>query len=324
MKGLVEKLYKKIVFSRHDRDDAVFYFTAGDFHELKADPYIFKNKLGNTLSGAFYYYDGYVADRLVIFDHGMGIGHYAYMKEIEMLCRGGFRVFSYDHTGCTLSEGDGIRGLSGSLADLDECIWALKKDGLLDGIKYSVVGHSWGGFAAMNIGKFHPDIHSIVAISGFISLKDMQKEAIRGFAGLFRCVAFKCEKNANADYADANAISCLSETRIPSLIIHSLDDNTVSAKRHFLKLKAAIEALPENDRPPVSFVSMNGKKHNPNYTEDAVEYRDRFLRAFAKSKKQGKLQTKEENDAFRNSFDWERMTAQDESVWKIIYGHLKK
>lgn len=320
----VEKVYKYAVFSRHDEDDAVFYFTAKDFEGLNEKPYSFVNKLGDKLCGAFYYYDGYRADRLVIFDHGMGMGHYSYMKEIEMLCRGGFRVFAYDHTGCTLSEGEGIRGLAGSLADLDECICALKSDGVLDGIEYSVVGHSWGGFSAMNIIDIHKDIHSMVAMSGFITVKDIHRQNLNGLAAQFRGITYRYEKLKNGDYADASAISSLSATKIPSLIIHSLDDTTVMAKHSFLKLKAALDALPGGGNPAVTLLSMSGKCHNPNYTEDAVKYKDEFIRKFVKFKKRGKLRTKEQKLAFKNSFDWERMTAQDESLWQIILDHLNK
>lgn len=320
----VEKIYRYAVFSRHDADESVYYFTPKDFEGLNEVPYSFKNKLGDTLRGAFYYYEGYRPDRLVIFDHGMGTGHYSYMNEIEMLCRGGFRVFAYDHTGCSLSEGEGIRGLAGSLLDLDECITALKQDGVLDGIEYSVVGHSWGGFSAMNIIDIHKDIHSMVAISGFISVKDIHRQNLSGLAAQFRGITYRYEKLKNGDLADANAICALSRTKIPSLIIHSLDDPTVKAKHSFLKLKSALEALPEGENPYVRLVSMKGKFHNPNYTEDAVRYKDDFARKLSKYKKAGKLETKEQKIAFRNSFDWDRMTKQDESFWEMIYDHLNK
>lgn len=323
-KGLVEKVYRRAVFSRHDADDAVYYFTAKDFEGLRCEPYSFENQLGERLSGAFYYYDGFRADRLIIFDHGMGMGHYSYMNEIETICRHGFRVFSYDHTGCTNSEGAGIRGLSGSLADLDACICALKKDGVLSGLEYSVVGHSWGGFSAMNVIGIHKDVHSMVAISGFISVKDMQKQSLSGLAAQFRGITYRYEKSINGDYVDSSAIDVLSKTKIPSLIIHSLDDNIVSAHYHFLKLKKAIEGLPEGEKPPVSFVSMVGKFHNPNYTEDAVRYKNKFIKELTKKKKKKRLETKEQREAFKNSYDWKRMTRQDERVWSVIFEHLDK
>ena len=34
--------------------------------------------------------------------------------------------------------------------------------------------------------------------------------------------------------------------------------------------------------------------------------------------------TKEQREKFRNSYDWERMTKQDEAVWQIIFDHLAK
>ena len=38
--------------------------------------------------------------------------------------------------------------------------------------------------------------------------------------------------------------------------------------------------------------------------------------------KKGKLTTNEEKKAFVNSFDWDRMTKQDEDVWNVIFEHL--
>ena len=58
----------------------------------------------------------------MVFDHGIGGGHLSYFKEIEMLCRGGYKVLGYDHAGCMESEGEYINGMTGSLPDLDSAI----------------------------------------------------------------------------------------------------------------------------------------------------------------------------------------------------------
>ena len=63
-----------------------------------------------------------------------------------------------------------------------------------------------------------------------------------------------------------------------------------------------------------------GKDHNPNYTQDAVKYLAEYMSAVNKQKKN--LRTDEQKKAFRDSFDWKRMTAQDEKVWSKILGHL--
>jgi hypothetical protein len=68
---------------------------------------------------------------------------------------------------------------------------------------------------------------------------------------------------------------------------------------------------------------VNGKGHNPNYTAEAVKYLGEFSALRAKLLKNKKA-TDEEKARFVASFDWHRMTAQDEEVWKEIFAHLDK
>ena len=96
----VERLYRSQLYTRQDNPNGIFYFSPADFPGLKAHPYAFRARAGHTLSGYFYHYDNPIPGRLVVFDHGMGNGHRAYMREIERLARAGYLVFSYDHTGC--------------------------------------------------------------------------------------------------------------------------------------------------------------------------------------------------------------------------------
>ena len=65
-----------------------------------------------------------------------------------------------------------------------------------------------------------------------------------------------------------------------------------------------------------------GKDHNPNYTADAVRYLGEYLAQLNKTKKS--LRTAEQKKAFVASFDWWRMTAQDEDVWQKIFEVLDK
>ena len=37
-----------------------------------------------------------------------------------------------------------------------------------------------------------------------------------------------------------------------------------------------------------------------------------------------KLETKAQQEAFMETFDWWRMTEQDENVWDVIVSHLKE
>ena len=316
---LIEKTYKNNVFSRQDADGSIFYFSADDFPGLNSEPFSFVNGKGNRLNGFVYSYDGAEEGRLVIFDHGMGAGHRSYMKEIEMIARHGYKVLSYDHTGCTNSEGDGIRGLSGSLADLDECLCAVLAEGKYKEENISVIGHSWGGFSAMNIPAFHPSLRSVIAISGFVSLEKMQKQLIGGLLSPFRKKAFEIEYNANGKYAFANAAEGLRKSGVPALIIHSSDDKTVSAKLHFEVLRNSL-----SDVDSIEFYLVNGKDHNPNYTVEAIEYKNAFFRDLKKKRKSGEISTMEQKNAFVSSYNWHKMTEQDEKIWQKIFDHLDK
>ena len=313
----LEKIYKNTTFVRRDDKGMLFYFDIKDFPGLSREEFTFKTKKNHSLKGYFYSYDNFIPDRLVVFDHGMGVGHRAYMKEIDMLAKAGYLVYSYDHTGCTESEGEHIMGLSGSLADLDACISAMINKGFLPE-NISVVGHSWGAFSTLNILHFHPNLRGIVALSGFISIKDMLDQVIPKIVSFSKKSIYSIEAEVNPDYFDKSAIDALSNTDKPVLIIHSEDDDSVSYKRHFAKLK---EALGRKDN--IVFLSLRGKCHNPTYTDEAIKEKKTFFKAYSKRIKHKNIDM-DAHKAFLNSYDWNKITEQDEKIWKIIYDFFKK
>ena len=65
------------------------------------------------------------------------------------------------------------------------------------------------------------------------------------------------------------------------------------------------------------------KEHNPNYTKEAVKYLNEYVSLKQKLFKKKKLQTNEEKEKFISSFDWNKMTEQDEKVWDEILAFLK-
>ena len=73
----------------------------------------------------------------------------------------------------------------------------------------------------------------------------------------------------------------------------------------------------------ISFILEHEKAHNPNYTVDAVKYKDEVVAKLSKEN-DNNLNTDEQKAKFIASFDWHRMTAQEESVWEKIYEHLEK
>ena len=315
----LEKTYRSILFVRHDPDGRIFYFSHLDFEGLHRSDFDFKSRKGHLLKGGFYYYDNPRQDRLIVFDHGLGVGHRGYMREIETLCKRGYMVYSYDHTGCRDSEGESIQGLSGSLADLDDCIRALKRNREISKMEISVIGHSWGGFSSLNILGYHHDIHSVVSMSPFLSVPVMHKQIVPPVVSSFRKRLMEIERETNPLHADSYAIDVINKSNKPVLVVHSLDDSTVDARLNVLYLrKHTLE------RGNVEFIIQDGKGHSVNYTHEASEYKHKFFKAMNKLKKKGLLETDEEKKAFVSSYDWYKMTEQDEELWEKIFTFLEK
>lgn len=313
----VVNIYKGMAYTRCDDNGTAFYFTAKDFNGLNCEEYTFKSSKGHHLAGYLYSYENPIEKRIVVFDHGFGGGHTAYMKEIEMLCRHGYLVFAYDHTGCMKSGGETPNGMAQSLCDLNDCIYTLKADKRFEKYDFSVMGHSWGGFSTLNISALHPDISHVVVLSGFVSVNILVDAFFAGLLKPYRKSIMKLEKSSNPEFIRYNAIETLSNTKAKVLLIYSDNDALCKKTVHYDMLKNALGGK-EN----IEFVLENGKGHNPNYTVDAVAHLVEYINAKNKLTKQKKLVTDEQKKEFLASFDWNRMTKQDERVWQKIFDCL--
>ena len=309
--------YTAQFFNRCDDKGLAHYFSHADFPGLRQQPFDFKSSLGHDMKGWFYCYDEIIPGRLVIFEHGFGGGHRSYMKEIEMLCRRGFLVYTYDHTGCMESGGDSPRGLSQSLRDLNDAINALQATPGFRDLKISVMGHSWGGFSAMNIAALHPEVTHIVALSGFVSVEEMVGQFFSGILRGYRKAVLKLEQESNPDFVTYNAARTLADCAAKVLLIYSSNDKLVIREIHHGILTKALEGKADT-----RILLEENKGHNPNYTADAVAYLAQYTADMTGKLKDGKLNTEEEKKAFRDSWDWDRMTKQDGKVWAEIFRAL--
>lgn len=314
---LIEKAYRSNLFIRNDNIHSIFYYSAEDFPGLHAQSYDFKGDADQSLRGYFYYYDNPIPGRLVVFDHGMGNGHRAYLREVERLAKAGFLVYTYDHTGCMRSGGESTNGFTQSLNDLDHCITALEAEPSLADRKIAVMGHSWGGFSTMNICALHPEITHVVSMSGFVSVEMILQQIMAGPMKGFRRCLFDLEARTNPDYVHFDARKSLAATDAKVLLIYSENDPTVHKAPHYDSLVAALSGK-ENIR----FLLVQNKGHNPNFTEDAVVYKDTFFKEYTKAAKRKLLEKPEQQKVFMAGYDWDRMTTQDEMVWQQIIKHL--
>ena len=312
------KVYTDTLIQRHDEDGTIFYFSREDFPGLESEAFSFTGNKEQKMHGEIYYRDVMRTDRIIIFEHGMGCGHVAYMREIDLITKNGYTVVTYDHTGTRLSEGENIGGFSQSLCDLEHCVKAIRADERLKNSTLSVIGHSWGGFSAMNSPAVCPEITHAVAFAGFISPKDIQEQVFSGLLKFYRKSVLNLETTAFPKHSAICAVDTLKNADTKALIIHSKDDSTVSYDKHFIKLKNALNGV---DR--VKFIGVDGKNHNPNYTKDAVNYKDAFASELKKKLKKNELQSDEAKKTFKNSFDWWRMTEQDADLWNKVFEFLE-
>ena len=306
--------YKEQFFNRCDDKGLAHYFSHKDFPGLRQQPFDFQSSLGHRMKGWFYCYDEIISGRVVIFDHGFGGGHQSYMKEIELLARHGYLVYTYDHTGCMESGGDSPRGLSQSLRDLNDAINALQATQGFKDLKISVMGHSWGAFAAMNIAALHPEVTHIVALSGFVSVEEMVGQFFSGILKGYRKPVMKIEQENNPDFVKYNAAQTLADTAAKVLLIYSANDKIVIREIHHGILSKALAGKADT-----RILLEENKGHNPNYTADAAAYLAEYTADLTRKLKDKKLTTEAEKKAFRDQWDWNRMTQQDEAVWAQIF-----
>ena len=307
----IVNFYKGMMHARCDDNGTAFYFSAADFDGLIAEPMTFQATAGHTLKGYLYHYENVIPGRIIVFDHGFGSGHRAYMKEIEKLCKHGYLVFSYDHTGCMESGGKNPNGMAQSLCDLNDCIRFIKENERTKGLDISVMGHSWGGFSTLNISALHPEISHVVVFSGFVSVELLVNDFFSGLMKGYRKAILALETKSNPDYV--GYVESLSHSNAKVLLVYSDNDQMVKIN-HFELLKAGL-----SDKPNVKLILEKNKGHNPNYTCDAVAYLGEYLAAKKKLTQKKKLVTDEQKKAFLASYDWDRMTVQDESVWAQVF-----
>ena len=91
-------------------------------------------------------------------------------------------------------------------------------------------------------------------------------------------------------------------------------------------VKQIIDALKNGlaGKENIQFLLEDGKGHNPNYTKEAVKLLGEYAAAKKQAVKKKLLQTQDQKENFKNSFDWDKITKQDEKVWKKIFEVLEK
>ena len=307
--GIITKGYQKSFLIRYDKDPAIPYFSIDDFPGMKVDAKTFNNSHGDTIHYFFYNYESPKQNIVALFLPGMGPGHTAYFAEINALCKAGYKVLTLDYTGCGESSGKTMYSCNAPTRDVDELLNLLDlKDEIV------VIGHSLGGYTALNIVNMRKDIKKAVVISGFLSIANEMLSATKSHLVAWRVKKF--EEKLIPEYGKLDNIEYLINTKDQILYIQSDDDAMVA-------FKYALGIVKELGNPNIKCLELHGKYHNPLYTYDAVNYMIEVFSEYNRLIKDKTLDTVEKRIEFMSDKSIEKMTEIDQEVFKHILDFIK-
>lgn len=271
-KGRSKMLFSKIiqtkfdaVLGRYDGDPAIRYASVSDFPGLTRQRFAVTGDRQIPLNGWFYFYGSFQPENLIVFDHGIGAGHLAYLHEIEFLAQNGYTVYSYDHTGCVSTGGSGILGFAQGFNDLDCVLTAMAQLPQFRNVPRKLVGHSWGGYAAMNVSAFHPEVTHVVSLAGFLSARSLIEQYIPRAFLKYSDEVMERERRNNPPYADMDARENLLKSQTKLLHLQSKDDRKVKFERCYLPLSEALHS-----RKNTELIALDHRDHDPQRTPEAA------------------------------------------------------
>lgn len=205
----------------------------------------------------------YDKNKIVIYCHGLDSSKESYMQDIATVASGGFQVFCFDYIGVFESEGKAVGGFANGLRCVDYAIKFIHNK--FPEKEIYVMGHSWGGFTSINSIKYNKFVKKVCSISPFISINDIFYSQAPTGLKLFMFNMELVEGLKYGKYAFANSISTLKKYNGKALIIHSKDDPLV-------KYNDSTKILEEKlkDKENIKFIIVDGRKHNPHYSDSAV------------------------------------------------------
>lgn len=253
-----------------------------EFVGLQSERYTFTSQQGQVLVGYRYFKEGVDARGTVIMAHGLGGGgHNSYLDVADYFASHGYLVFAYDATGNDESEGESVRGIPQGLIDLDYAIRFVKDASDFADLPIVLFGHSWGGYSASSVLNYHPDVRAVIMAAGFNEPADVIAEAgqqmVGDAIGLLLPYLSLYERVKFGDYAKQSSIAGFESTEAGVMIIHSLNDDTISSAASY---DVFYEKYKENPR--FQFIQFPDRGHNWIwYTEGARAYRTEFNELFA-------------------------------------------
>ena len=308
--GIIARKYQTEFVCRYDKAVGVPYYSADDFKGLKQEKGVFINTSNIETHYFFYYYDNYKTDKLVLFCPGIGPGHTAYLREIEYFAKKGYKVLTLDYAGTGESKGEILNTLNGPTRDVIDLLNLLNiKEPIV------LVGHSLGGYTSLNLMALRKDIKKAVVISGFLTVGSL----LQTFTNSRFITHFlvRYEKKTLPQYSKIDVLNYLKTTDDDLLFFHSVDDPMV-------KYSISMKVVEQIDNSHIETVKYLNKKHNPQYTEAALEYMNEVFGKYNRLSASKNITSDEERIAYFKDVSLDRVTELDEKVMGKIIAFIEK
>ena len=306
--GPIAKVYIEKFVCRYDKEVGVPYYSAEDFKGFNREAYTFNNSKRIEIHYFFYYYANYRTDRIILFCPGLGPGHASYLAEIETLAKRGYKILTIDYTGCGESKGENMGSLNFPTRDVMELLDLLKLEQ-----EVIIMGHSLGGFTALKVASLRKEITKVVVMSPILMVKPMMLQASKSKFITYWLMRY--EQKVAKEYQKIDLIKYLETTEDDILFIQSIDDPMVP-------YETSLKIAEETNNPHIKTIKMEGRKHNPNYTEEAVQYMNQVFGAFNRRVMDKKIASDEERIAYFKDVSIARLTEQDQKLFDQIFDFI--
>ena len=125
------------------------------------------------------------------------------------------------------------------------------------------------------------------------------------------------EKKQEPDFFKIDLVNYLKTTNDNVLFIQSMDDQIIPSR-------ISIEVAETIDNPHLSNIKVNNRKHNPNYTDEAVNYMNDVFGKYNELLNQGKMNVDEERIDFFKDVSLPKLVSQDQEMFDKICEFIEK
>lgn len=261
---LIKKIHNGFFNHRQEYSTSLKSYTNEDFNVFERD-YVIEDKYGK-IAGNFLYGEYFASDKLVIVCHGMWSTKEAYIQEAGFIASRGLLSFVFDYQGTNESTGDNLIGFSNSIYSLDRVLKHFENNPEYNDKDIYLVGHSWGGYAALNAVRLHPNVKGVVGIAPMASVYSIVHFSNPKKPVLFSLLFDLYEGLKLGFKYHGNIIRSLRKYQGKVILVHSKDDKTCQYRGSTGKVKRKLK-----NKKNIEYVIVDGKNHNPHYTLESVK-----------------------------------------------------